>query len=247
MKSGNPVLREGTFSQAAEGYKGAVMTLDGTAVKAGVLGGLVVLSAAWPWHQYFGQGLDSSALLPYLLLGSIGGLIVAVITIFCKTASPITAPIYAVLEGLALGSVSVLYEKQYPGIALQAVGLTFAVLGAFLFAYTTRLIRPSQGFMRGVALATGGITLYYIVAFIMTCFGLHAPLIWSSGPLGIGFSLVVCAVAAFNLLIDFDFIDRGVQQGAPKYMEWYGAFSLMVTMVWLYLEILRLVSKLNKR
>lgn len=247
MKSSNPAFREKVFTQAAEGMSGEVMTLDGTSVKAGVLGALVVMSAAWPWHLFFAQHASLDALTPYIWGGSLSAFVVALITIFNQKASPITAPLYAVLEGLALGAISAFYEFKFPGVAVPAVGITFSVLGVMLFAYTTHIVRPSAGFLRAVAMATGGIAVYYVIAMIMALFGMHAPLIYNSGIIGICFSLVVSVVAALNLLIDFDFIDKNVQQGAPKYMEWYSAFGLMLTLVWLYLEILRLMSKLSKK
>jgi uncharacterized YccA/Bax inhibitor family protein len=223
------------------------MTLDGTALKAGVLGVLLLLGACWPWHLYYQAHVASYNLTNYIWIGGLGGFVVALITIFNKQAAPITAPIYAVLEGLALGAISLIYEAKYPGIGVESVGLTFAVLGTFLFAYSTRLVRPSQGFMKVVAIATGGIAVYYLIAMGLMLFGLHAPMIWDTGIVGIVFSLLVTAVAALNLFIDFASIEAGVTQGAPKYMEWYGAFGLMVTIVWLYLEMLRLLSKLRSK
>jgi uncharacterized YccA/Bax inhibitor family protein len=245
MKSNNPVLRSDVFTKAAESWKGEVMTLDGTAMKAGILTVLLLVGAFWPWHLYYQAHVSSANLTPYMIGGGIGGFIVAMITIFNKRAAAFTAPLYSILEGLMLGALSVLYETQYPGIGVETVGLTFAVLGTFLLAYTTRLVRPTPGFMRVIGLSTGAIAIYYMVAIGLSFFGLHAPMIWDSGIFGIGFSLVVTAVAAMNLFIDFDFIESGVEANAPKYMEWYGAFSLMVTVVWLYMEILRLVSKLR--
>lgn len=247
MKTSNPAFREKTFAEAAQGLRGDVMTLDGTAVKTGILGLICLATASWPWHMFFTSHVSTSAMMPYLLVGSLGGFIVALITIFKNQAAPITAPLYAALEGLALGSASVLYEYQYPGVAIQAIGLTFGVLAVMLLGYQTKLLRPSVGFMNGIVIATGGIAIYYLVAMVMLAFGMHAPMIWDSGPIGIGFSLLVTGVAALNLLIDFNFIDRNVELCAPKYMEWYSAFGLMVTVVWLYLEMLRLMSKLAKR
>ncbi|HEY9680682.1 MAG TPA: Bax inhibitor-1/YccA family protein [Drouetiella sp.] len=245
MKTNNPVFRNDVFSKAAESWKGELMTLDGTSMKAGVLTLLMFAGAFWPWHLYFQAHVASSALTPYMIGGTLAGFVVALITIFNKQFSPVTAPLYAVLEGLALGAVSVAYETQFPGIGVEAVGLTFAVLGVFLLAYTTRLVRPSAGFMKAVAIATGGIAVYYLVAMVLMFFGIHAPMIWDTGIFGIGFSVVVTVVAALNLFTDFAFIEAGVESRAPKYMEWYGAFGLMVTIVWLYLEILRLASKLR--
>jgi uncharacterized YccA/Bax inhibitor family protein len=247
MKTNNPVFRNDVFSKAAESWKGEVMTMDGTSMKAGVLTLLLFAGAFWPWHLYFQAHVAASALVPYMIGGALLGFVVALVTIFNKQASPVTAPIYAILEGLALGAVSVSYESQFPGIGVEAVGLTFAVLGVCLLAYTTRLVRPNAGFMKTVAVATGGIAVYYLVALVMGMFGMHAPLIWDTGVFGIGFSLFVTLVAALNLFTDFAFIETGVESKAPKYMEWYGAFGLMVTIVWLYMEILRLASKLRSK
>jgi uncharacterized YccA/Bax inhibitor family protein len=245
MKSNNPALRDDVFTKAAQSWQGAVMTMDGTAMKAGVLTVLLLLGACWPWHLYYQANVSIANLSPYMIGGGIGGFIVALITIFNKQIAGFTAPLYAVLEGLMLGALSVIYESQSPGIGVESVSLTFAVLGTFLLAYTTRLVRPSPGFMRVIGLSTGAIAVYYLIALGLSFFGVHAPMIWDSGIFGIGFSLIVTLVAAMNLFIDFDFIESGVNANAPKYMEWYGAFSLMVTIVWLYMEILRLVSKLR--
>ena len=247
MKTNNPVFRNDVFSKAAATWSGEVMTIDGTSMKAGVLTLLLFAGAFWPWHLYYQANVAAQNLMPYSLGGGIVGFILAIVTVFNKQASPITAPLYAICEGLALGAISIIYERQYPGIGVEAIGLTFAVLGAFLLAYTTRLVRPTQGFMKVVAVATGGIAVYYLVAMGLMMFGLHAPMIWDTGIFGIGFSLVVTVVAALNLFTDFAFIESGVEQRAPKYMEWYGAFGLMVTIVWLYLEILRLASKLRSK
>lgn len=247
MRSSNPAFKDNAFSGAAQGWRGEVMTLDGTALKTGVLGILVVLSAAWPWHLFFSSHISTAELTPYWLGGSLSAFVVAMLTIWKKNYSPVTAPLYAVLEGLTLGAISVLYEYKYPGVAIQAVGLTFAVLGGMLFLYTSHLVRPSVGFMKTVAMATLGVAVYYVIAMLMSCFGVHAPMIWDTGIIGIGFSVLVSILASLNLLLDFSFIDSNVQSGAPKYMEWYGAFGIMVTTVWLYLELLRLMSKLNRK
>ncbi len=247
MKTSNPAFRERTWTNAEPDAHGAVMTLNGTAIKAGVLGTLLVLSAAYPWHLFFTSNVSTSALTPFILIGCIGGFITAMITIFKQKAAPITAPIYAIFEGLALGGISAMYEYQYPGVAIQGIALSFAVLGAFLLAFSTKLVRPSQNFLQGVVMATCGIALYYLVAMIMSMFGMHAPMMWDGGWLSVGFSLFVVAIAALNLFIDFNFIEANVENGAPKYMEWYGAFGLMMTMVWLYLEVLRLLAKLRNR
>ena len=180
-----------------------------------------------------------------MIFGAIGGFIVAIVTIFKKNWAPITVPIYAILEGLFLGGISQIFEKQFPGIVTQAIILTLGILGALLIAYKTKLIKPTENFKLGVSAATGGIFLVYLINFIMGFFGSSIPMIHESGLMGIGFSIFVVIIAALNLVLDFDFIEQGVELGAPKYMEWYGAFGLMVTLIWLYLEILRLLAKLQ--
>ena len=179
-------------------------------------------------------------------IGVFGGFIVAMVTIFKKEWSPVTAPIYALLEGLVLGGLSAFLDLRYPGIAMQAVGLTFGTLFVLLLAYRSGLIPVTQKLRMGIIAATGGIALLYLMEMLLGIFGIHFAAINGSGFIGIGFSLFVVAIAALNLVLDFDFIERGVQAGAPKYMEWYGAFGIIVTLVWLYLEILRLLSKLNR-
>jgi uncharacterized YccA/Bax inhibitor family protein len=180
--------------------------------------------------------------------GLVGGFVVALVTIFKKTWSPFTAPLYALLEGLALGGISAVFEKTYHGIAVQAVGLTLGVLFVMLLAYKTGLIRATQGFKIGVIAATGGIAVFYLVEMVLSFF-FHFQFSAINGGsfLGIAFSLFVVVIAALNLVLDFDMIETGVRGGAPKYMEWYGAFGLMVTLIWLYLEMLRLLAKANRR
>jgi uncharacterized YccA/Bax inhibitor family protein len=171
----------------------------------------------------------------------------ALVTVLKKTWSPITAPIYALLEGLVLGSASAMVEMRYPGIAMQAVGLTFGTLFALLLAYRAGVIRATEKFKMGVFAATGGIMVFYLVQFVLGFFGVRFAAINGSGPLGIVISLFIVVIAALNLVLDFDMIESGARAGAPKYMEWYGAFALMVTLIWLYLEILRLLTKLRSR
>lgn len=169
-------------------------------------------------------------------------------TIFKKNWSPLSSPIYALLEGLFLGGVSAFFEKSYPGIAMQAISLTFGVMFVMLLAYKFRIIQATRGFKLGVIAATGGIALVYLVNMVMTVF-FHSQIsvLNSATPLGIGISVFVVIIAALNLIIDFDMIENAAKIGAPKYMEWYGAFGLMVTLIWLYLEILRLLSKVRRR
>jgi uncharacterized YccA/Bax inhibitor family protein len=224
----------------------ARMTLHGTVNKTGILLLCALASAMYTWRLFM-QTRDFGSVSGLLMVGAIGGLILAMVTIFKQTWSPITAPLYALFEGLFLGGISALFELRYPGIAIQAVGLTFGTLLAMLLVYSSGLIRVTQKFAIGVAAATGGIALFYFVQMIAGFFGVHFLMLNNSSPLSIGISLVVVVIAALNLVLDFDFVERGVSAGAPKYMEWYGAFGIMVTLVWLYLEILRLLSKLNNR
>jgi len=185
--------------------------------------------------------------MPSLLIGGIGGFIFAMITIFKKTWAPVTAPVYALLEGLVLGSISAMLELRYPGIAIQAVSITFGTLIVLLLAYRSGLIPVTEKFKLGVVAATGGIALFYLLTMVLGFFGVHFTSVYGSGPIGIGFSVFVVIIAALNLVLDFDMIETGVRVGAPKYMEWYAAFGLMVTLIWLYFEILRLLSKIRDR
>ena len=250
MRSGNPALGQNTFLDASTGSvvtrDGQAMTLNGTVNKTGLLLLIMLASATYTWSRYTGPE-STGAIMPMLLVGGIGGFILAMVTIFKKTWAPYSAPLYALLEGFFLGGISAIFEVRFPGIVMQAVGLTFGTLAALLMAYRSGLIRATENFKLGVVAATGGIALLYLVNFAMSFFGHSIGFIHDSSWLGIGFSAFVVVIAAMNLVLDFDFIEQGVEQGAPKYMEWYGAFGLMVTLVWLYLEILRLLSKLQSR
>jgi uncharacterized YccA/Bax inhibitor family protein len=252
MRSGNPALKESTFLDLGSGTvvsrDGGAMTLNGTINKTGILLLLTVLTAAFSWNQALGpDGLPAPGFAVYMWGGAIGGLVLALITVFKKTWSPVTAPLYALVEGFFLGAISAVYNAQFGGIVMQAVMLTFGILFALLFAYRSGLIKATENFKLGVVAATGGIALVYLASIALGFFGIKIPLIHESGLVGIGFSLFVVVIASLNLVLDFDFIETGVEQGAPKYMEWYGAFGLMVTLVWLYLELLRLLSKLQSR
>ena len=255
MKTSNPALGENTFrgDSGGGGYGyGAIdatarMTISGTVNKTGILMICAFATAAWTWYRFM-ETRDISQVAPMMTIGLIGGFIVAMVTTFKRQWAPVTAPIYALLEGMALGGISAMFDLRYPGIAIQAVALTFGTLTALLLAYSSRVIKVTQKFQLGVIAATGGIMLFYFLQMILGFF--HVPFLSSvngGGPIGIGFSLIVVAVAALNLVLDFNFIEQGVNLGAPKYMEWYGAFGIMVTLVWLYLEILRLLSKMRSR
>lgn len=242
MRTGNPMLKEDVFIRSLPGVQ--TMSLQGTVNKTVVLLALVVIGAAWTWSLFFNQG--PPAVMPWMVTGLIGGFLVAMAAIFKQSWAPALAPAYAILEGLALGGISAFFETRFPGIVLQAVVLTFGVLFVLLMAYKSGLIKATENFRLGVVAATGGIALVYLISFIGRFFGWQMPYIHDSGAIGIGFSLFVVVIAALNLVLDFDFIERG-HGVAPKYMEWYGAFGLIVTLVWLYLEILRLLSKLRSR
>lgn len=252
MRSGNPALNKNTFLDVGSGQvvsrdASQVMTLNGTVNKTGLLLLMCVATAAYTWNLYTGPE-SMGVLMPYLLVGGIGGFIVAIVTVFKKTWAPITAPLYALLEGLFLGGISVYFESMFPGIVMQAVMLTLGVLAALLMAYKSGLIKATENFKLGVVAATGGIALLYLINIGMRMFGFEGMgFIHDSGTMGIAFSLFVVVIAALNLVLDFDFIESGVEAGAPKYMEWYGAFGLVVTLIWLYLEMLRLLAKLQSR
>jgi len=247
MRTSNPALRGDVFFRQQAGSFGAeTMTVSGTVNKTGILTICAVATAAWTWNRFL-HSPSPETVFPWTLIGGIGGLVFALVTIFKKEWAPVTAPAYALLEGLVLGGISAMFEMRFPGIAIQAVALTFGTLVALLLAYRSGLIRVTERFRLGVVAATGGIFLFYLITFVLGFFGVRFNSVYGSGLIGIGFSVVVVIVASLNLVLDFDLIEVGARAGAPKYMEWYGAFALMVTLIWLYLEILRLLSKLRSR
>jgi uncharacterized YccA/Bax inhibitor family protein len=246
IRTSNPALNARTFADLRRDPTAPPMTLEGTVNKAALLLFLVVVPAAWVWSQVR-TAFDPSVVGPWILLGGIGGFIAAIVTVFKKEWSPVTAPVYAALEGLVLGGLSALLETKYPGIVMQSVGLTFATLAAMLIAYRTGLIQATEKFKLGVVAATGAIALYYVVGLVLSFFHVAMPFLQGNSTASIVVSGVIVVVAALNLILDFDFIETGVAAGAPKYMEWYGAFGLMVTLIWLYLEILRLLAKSRSR
>jgi uncharacterized YccA/Bax inhibitor family protein len=250
MATANPAMNEAVYRGAGRAVTvETAMTIQGTVVKTGILLAILLATGVYAWQQTVAVSLEANPQIPVGLLigGLIGGLVMALITIFSPRSSPITAPIYAACEGLVLGTISAIFNARYPGIVAQAVSASLAVLALMLFIYGTGIIRVTQKFMIGIAAATGAICLVYLVDIGLSFFGSHVPFIYQSGPIGIAFSVVVVIIAALNLILDFDFIEKGVQQRAPKYLEWYGGFSLMVTLVWMYLEILRLLAKLKDR
>lgn len=245
IKTANPALNSKTFTDFSTMDRDNAMSIHGTVNKTSILLILTLVPAWWVWNLYYTAGPE--AVIPWLIPGSLGGLVVGLVTCFKKQWAMFTAPLYALLEGLVLGGLSALFEASYPGIVIQAVGLTFGVAASLLLAYTSRMIKATENFKLGVVAATGGIALIYLVSLVAGLFGVHIPYIHESGIIGIGFSLFVVVVAALNLVLDFDFIENGAAQGAPKYMEWYAAFGLMVTLIWLYMEIIRLLAKLRDR
>jgi uncharacterized YccA/Bax inhibitor family protein len=241
MRSGNPVLKDSTFRRPLES-SGERMTLGGTVNKTAMLLAIAVVSAAYSWGRYLGTG-DPASVQGLMLIGVVGGLVLALLTVFRSSLAPYTAPAYALFQGLALGGISAILDARFPGIVIQAVGLTFGTLFSLLAAYRSGLIKATENFKLGVVAATGGIFVLYMVNLVMGFFGKSIGFIHESGTVGILFSAFVVVIAALNLVLDFDFIESGVEQGAPKHMEWYGAFGLVVTLLWLYLEILRLLAK----
>lgn len=241
MRSANPVLNDNTFTHHIDLTGEDRMTLMGTVQKTATLLVILLITASITWKMVYGGNASAGMLT---IGGAIGGLIFALITCFKQTWAPVTAPIYAALEGLFLGGLSAFVDNIYPGIALQAAGLTFGILFALLGAYASGLIKATENFKLGVVAATGGIFLIYIVSFLLGLFGIQIPFLHDTGPIGIGISVFICFIAALNLVLDFDFIENGAEMGAPKHLEWVGAFGLMVTLVWLYIEILHLLMKL---
>jgi len=243
--SGNPTLSPTAFDQAGRVVHGQAMTVQGTVNKTALLLLITTVAAAFTWRLFW-QGAGGGTNL-WLTAGAIGGFVIGLVTIFKKTWAPFTAPLYALCQGLFIGGLSSIFERQMPGIVIQAVMFTFGTLAALLAAYSGGLIRASAGFRTGIIAATGGIAIVYLASMVLGFFHIQIPGIFGNGMIGIGFSIFVVVIAAMNLVLDFDTIETGARQGAPKFMEWYGAFGLLVTLVWLYLEILRLLSKLNRR
>lgn len=239
MRSSNPILSTKAFN--INDITSEKMSVEGTVNKTGILLALVIISASFTW------GSASGGFSPLVLIGGIAGFVVALITSFKQHLAPTTAPVYAVCQGFLLGGISSFFEMQYPGVVTQAVGLTFGVTFCLLGAYKSGLIQVNDNFKLGVSAATGGLFLFYMLTWILGFFGIQFSSIFGSSIIGIGFSLFVVVIASLNLVMDFDFVEEASRRGAPKYMEWYGAFGLMVTLIWLYVEILRLLSKLRDR
>jgi uncharacterized YccA/Bax inhibitor family protein len=248
FKSGNPALTKDTFKDIEKVDKGEenVMTLQGTVNKTGILLLAVIIPALYTWNL-FTSTLDFATIMPYFWTGTIGGLIIAFIIVYNMDWSPFLAPVYGILQGICLGGLSAAMNHKFPGIVMQALLLTFGICVVLLFIYKLKIIKPTENFKLIVASATGGLALYYIASFGLSFAGIELPFIHENNTGGIIFSLFAVVLASMNLVVDFDFIEQGVEGRAPKYMEWYCAFGLMVTIIWLYVEILRLLAKSRKK
>jgi uncharacterized YccA/Bax inhibitor family protein len=245
MRTSNPAFRNAVFTRTRALPGEGAMTLGGTVAKTFVLLALAIASTIYTWSQ---AQLTNGAMIGTLLLaGTLGGFVTALVLVFNPRLAPWLAPLYAVLEGLALGGISLVYQAQYRGLPMQAVGLTIATLAGMLVLYRAGVLRATDRFRAVVVSATLGIALFYLIALGLRFFGVDVPMLYSGGALGIGFSVLVSAVAALNLILDFDMIEQGVRARAPKFVEWYASFGLLVTLVWLYLELLRLLAKLQRR
>jgi uncharacterized YccA/Bax inhibitor family protein len=238
----NPVFNQKVMEQE-RALDSEPMTVNGAINKTFILFALLLAGSFVAWNAFAQGYADKSSML--MMVGAIGGFITAIAYIFTKNTA--LAWVYAVLEGLFLGGISAYFEKMYPGIAVQAIGGTFAALFSMLFLYRIGAIKCTEKFRSTILISTMSIMGIYLVEIIGAFFGMHIPAINTAGPIGIGFSLIVVAIASLNLIIDFDFIEQGAQRMMPKSFEWYGAFGLMVTLVWLYLEMLRLFAKLRDR
>ena len=239
LRSGNPALQSNTFRKHLSGVSAGAMTINGTINKTGFSLLLLMVSSILTWAN--------PSLMVMAIPATIMGIILAIATIFKPVYGYVTVPLYAIVEGVVLGAISWVFESSYPGIVIQAVFLTFGTLASLLLAYISGLIKATENFKLGVAAATGGIAIVYLISWVMSLFGSGISIIQSNSLYSIAFSGFVVVIAALNLVLDFDFIEEGAEMGAPKYMEWYGAFGLLVTLIWLYIEILRLLSKLQNR
>ncbi|MBJ12154.1 MAG: hypothetical protein CMG62_03625 [Candidatus Marinimicrobia bacterium] len=240
LRSGNPALHVDSFRKHLTSAKEQTMSINGTVNKTGLSLLLLMFSATYTWAN---PNLSAIVLIP----AAIFGLVLALATIFKPLYGYITVPLYSIAQGLMLGGISWVFEARYPGIVVQAIFLTFGTLASLLLAYISGLIKATENFKLGVVAATGGIAIVYLINMVMSFFGSGISIIQNSSLMGIAFSGFVVIIAALNLVLDFDFIEEGAEMGAPKYMEWYGAFGLMVTLIWLYLEILRLLAKMSNR
>ena len=254
FESGNPTLSEKIFRKSSAELSTETMTVRGSINKFGFLLLMVLGGTAFTWNRYYDQVLietASQSVMPFLLIGIFGGMACVIAIMIKPNWSPYVAPAYALLEGLFIGGLSAIvndaFQERYPGIVMQAVGLTFGVAIAMFLLYNFRIIKATEKFKSVIISATMGIALFYLISMVLRWVGVNMPFMYDSSALGIGISLFVVAIAALNLILDFDMIEKGAETGAPKFMEWYGAFGLLVTMVWLYLEILKLLMRFAGR
>jgi uncharacterized YccA/Bax inhibitor family protein len=251
FKSGNPTLTEKMFDRSLhiESNMQGTMSVRGTLNKFGFLLLMIIAGAAYSWHLF--EQAQTGLMNTLMMVGIFGGLITAVAISFKPNWAPYLAPLYGLLEGLFVGAISAIlnaaFAEKYPGLVMQAVGLTFGVAIAVFLLYNFRVIRATEKFKSVIIAATMGIALFYLLTMILRLFGVNVSFMYDSSMLSIGISLFVVAIAALNLILDFDMIEQGAERGAPKFMEWFGAFGLMVTLVWLYIEMLKLLSKLGSR
>jgi len=249
FESGNPTLSQKIFNRSLQQEDAGTMTVHGAINKFGFLLFMVLAGAAYTWYLYYNNQPQTAMTL--LWVGIIGGFISVLAISFKPTLAPYLSPAYGILQGFFLGAISAIlndaFSEKYPGLVLQAVGLTFGVAFAMFLLYNLRIIKATERFKSVVFTATAGIAVFYLITLVLRLFHINIPFMYDSSMLGIGLSLFVIAIAALNLIIDFDMIEKGADMGAPKFMEWYGAFGLLVTMVWLYIEILRLLSRFAGR
>lgn len=249
FESGNPTLSQKIFSRSVDDSSLETMTVRGTINKFGFMMFMVIGGAAYTWRLFYQGAPDTMNI--FMMVGIFGGLICAIAITFKPTWAPYLAPAYGLLEGFFLGGISAImnqaFATKYPGLVMQAVGLTFGVAIAMFLLYNFRIIKATEKFKSIIISATMGIFVFYLISMVVRMFGVDMPFMYDSSALGIGISLFVIAIAALNLILDFDMIERGAAQGAPKFMEWYGAFGLLVTIVWLYIEILKLLSRLGRK
>lgn len=239
-RSGSPAFKESFWTkQQEEVGQSEAMTVQGAVNKSILLFAILLLTAIFTFRA------TTTPTYTWLIVGLVGGLITALITIFSPQKAPVTAPLYAIFEGIFVGAISLLYGLAYSGIVFQAICLTMGILFTMLFLYKSGIIKVTQRFRTGVIAAMGGIALLYITSMILGFFGITMPLLHESSMAGIGINILIVGVAAFMLLLDFDSIEEGAEMKAPKYVEWYGAFSLILTLVWLYIQILRLLSLIS--
>lgn len=249
FQSGNPTLSQKIFSRSITQDEAGTMTVRGAMAKFGFLLFMVLAGAAYTWYLYYNN--QPQTMMTLMWVGIIGGLISVIAISFKPTLAPYLSPAYGILEGFALGAISAVmneaFKAKYPGLVIQAVGLTFGVAIAMFLLYNFRVIKATQRFKSIIFTATAGIFMFYVITLVLGLFHVNIPFMYDSSALGIGLSIFIVAIAALNLIIDFDMIEKGAEMGAPKFMEWYGAFGLLVTMVWLYVEILRLLSRFAGR